>query len=247
MANMKVYVDGENFIHSLADVLRKHNKIKTRFDIKAFDLMGLCREALGVREPEIYYYTTKLREAEETHGKQVADKSKEIIAWVSGWNTMLLEQGIEVVRAGHLKIREAFPCPECGHVRHVFQEKGVDVRLAVDLVLASDEGVNLSIFSSDSDLIPAVHAAKAKGSRVKNLAPADLLNLGLARTCGEWQIISDEQFLKAYERAQRKMKAAAKTEAPAEKSLPVHGASPADDPLSIIQAEQENHRHGHEA
>jgi uncharacterized LabA/DUF88 family protein len=245
MANMKVYVDGENFIHSLTDVLRKHNKIKSRSDIKAFDLMGLCREALGLRDPEIFYYTTKLREAEEeTHGKLVADKSKEIIAWVSGWNTMLLEQGIEVVRAGHLKIREAFPCPECGHVRHVFQEKGVDVRLAVDLVLAAGEGVNLSIFSSDSDLIPAVHAAKDRGSRVKNLAPADLLNLGLARTCGEWQIVTDEQFLKAYERAQRKMKAAAKTEDHPE---PHNPAPDSNDPLSIIHAEQEKHHHGHEA
>jgi hypothetical protein len=245
MSNMKVYVDGENFIHSLADVLRKHNKIKTRFDIKAFDLMGLCREALGMREPEMYYYTTKLREAEEeTHGKLVADKSKEIISWVSGWNTTLLEQGIEVVRAGHLKIREAFPCPECGHVRHVFQEKGVDVRLAVDLVLAAEEGVNLSIFSSDSDLIPAVHAAKEKGSRVKNLAPTDLLNLGLARTCGEWQIITDEQFLKYFEKAQKKAKVTAKSQ---ETEIQPEAAPDPNDPLSIIQAEQENHSHGHQA
>ena len=210
---MKVYVDGENFIHSLTDVLRRNKKIASRQDIKAFDLAGLCREALGVRDPEILYYTTKLREAEEdTHGKLVADKTKEIIAWVSGWNTMLMEQGVTVVRAGHLKIREAFPCPECGHVRHVFQEKGVDVRLAVDIVQeavapeadVAGEHVALAIFSSDSDLIPAVHAAKAKGLRVKNLAPADGLNLGLARTCGEWQPITDEQFVKAYTRAQRK-------------------------------------------
>jgi uncharacterized LabA/DUF88 family protein len=235
---MKVYVDGENFIHSLTDVLRKHGKIHQRNDIKAFDLAGLCREALGVRDPEILYYTTKLREAEEeTHGKLVADKSKEIIAWVSGWNTTLIEQGITVVRAGHLKIREAFPCPECGHVRSVFQEKGVDVRLAVDLVLQAAEGVNLAIFSSDSDLIPAVHAAKSKGSRVKNLAPTDLLNLGLARTCGEWQIITDDQFIKAFERAQRKPKTQTDEK-------PVAPASA----LDIIQSEQaESKPHGHEA
>jgi uncharacterized LabA/DUF88 family protein len=232
---MKVYVDGENFIHSLSDVLRKHGKIKTRSDIKAFDLLGLCQEALGTREPEILYYTTKLREAEEdTHGKDVADKSKEIIAWVSGWNTMLMEQGVEVVRAGHLKIREAFPCPQCGHVRSVFQEKGVDVRLAVDLVLEADgapEGVNMAIFSSDSDLIPAVHAVKAKGARVKNIAPEHLLNLGLARTCGEWQIITDQQFLKYYKRGQKSL-----TEAEGE-SGPVP-AQP-ESPLEVIQSEKE--------
>jgi len=208
---MKVYVDGENFIHSLTDVLRRHKKIGGRQDIKAFDLVGLCREALGVRDPEILYYTTKLREAEEeTHGKEMADKSKEIIAWVSGWNTMLMEQGVTVVRAGHLKIREAFPCPECGHIRHVFQEKGVDVRLAVDLVLegsTAPEGVNMAVFSSDSDLIPAVHAVHSRGLRVKNLAPEGALNLGLARSCGEWQLITDDQFLKAYTRAQRKLSA----------------------------------------
>ena len=210
---MKVYVDGENFIHGLTDVLRRNKKIQGRQDIKAFDLMGLCREALGVRDPEILYYTTKLREAdEETHGKLAADKAKEIISWVAGWNAMLMEQGVNVVRAGHLKIREAFPCPECGHIRHVFQEKGVDVRLAVDIVLEASEaqspdggeGVNLAIFSSDSDLIPAVHAVKATGLRVKNLAPSEGLTLGLARSCGEWQLITDEQFVKAYERAAKK-------------------------------------------
>jgi hypothetical protein len=231
---MKVYVDGENFIHSLTDVLRKAGKIKGRADIKAFDLAGLCREALGVRDPEIVYYTTKLREGEEeTHGKDVADKAKEIIAWVSGWNSMLAEQGITVVRAGHLKIREAFPCPECGHVRHVFQEKGVDVRLAVDLVQDAEDGGSLAIFSSDSDLIPAVHAAKSKGSRVKNLAPDGALNLGLARTCGEWQLITDQQIVKAYHRAQRTLKDAV-IEQPAKESA-----------LDVIQSEKE--AHGHEA
>jgi len=231
---MKVYVDGENFIHSLADALRRAGKIKSRQDIKAFDLIGLCREALGVRDPEILYYTTKLREAEEeTHGKLVADKSKEIIAWVSGWNTMLMEQGVTVVRAGHLKIREAFPCPECGYIRHVFQEKGVDVRLAVDIVQEAiqpqvdndGEHVNLAIFSSDSDLIPAVHAVRAKGLRVKNLAPAEFLNLGLARSCGEWQLITDDQFLKAYQRAQRKL------------------VAKPEKPLDIIQAEMRDNAH----
>ncbi|HEY2003767.1 MAG TPA: NYN domain-containing protein [Candidatus Saccharimonadia bacterium] len=228
---MKVYVDGENFIHSLTDVLRRHKKIASRQDVKAFDIAGLCSEALGVRDPEILYYTTKLREAEEeTHGKEVADKSKEIIAWVAGWNTMLMEQGVTVVRAGHLKIREAFPCPECGHIRHVFQEKGVDVRLAVDIVQEAiapqadvgGEQVNMAVFSSDSDLIPAVHAVRAKGLRVKNLAPSEGLNLGLARSCGEWQLITDDQFLKAFTRAKRKL-----TSQPAT-------------PLDVIQSEMRN-------
>jgi uncharacterized LabA/DUF88 family protein len=202
---MKVYIDGENFIHTLADVLRHHHKIEQRSQIKAFDLAGLCREVLGSKDLSIAYYTTKLKAAhEDTHGKAAADKSKEIIAWVAGWNTMLMEQGIEIIRAGHLKIREAFPCPECGHIRHVFQEKGVDVRLAVDLVLEADQDHRLAIFTSDSDLIPAVRAAKLKGARIKNLTSAEGLNLGLARTCGEWQVISDHQLIAAYDRAQRK-------------------------------------------
>lgn len=198
---MKVFIDGENIIHSITYVLRHSGRISDRSELKSFDLVGLCREALGREDVELMYYTTKLHAANvETHGQATADKSQAIINWVAGWNTMLLSQGIKVVKAGHLKIRETYKS-DTGEVQHVFQEKGVDVKLAIDLVEAAEPGSTLVLFSSDSDLVPAIRAAKVKGSRVKNLTSVKGFNKGLALTCGEWQIISDESINAAYDRA----------------------------------------------
>jgi uncharacterized LabA/DUF88 family protein len=196
---VKVFIDGENIIHSITYVLRHSGRIQDRSELKAFDLVGLCREALGTHDVSLSYYTTKLTAATvETHGQATTDKSKAIIAWVSGWNTMLISQGIKVIKAGHLKIRETRN--ESGEHQHIFQEKGVDVRLAIDLVEAAEPDKTLVLFSSDSDLIPAIHAAKAKGARVKNLTSIKGFNKGLALTCGEWQIISDDLINQAYDR-----------------------------------------------
>jgi uncharacterized LabA/DUF88 family protein len=198
---MKVLIDGENIIHSITYVLRHADRIQDRSELKAFDLIGLCRGALGSEDLDLFYYTTKLQAASVlTHGQATADKSKAIISWVAGWNTMLISQGVNVVKAGRLKIRSTFPHPETGEVQHVFQEKGVDVRLAIDLVEAAEPGVTIVLFSSDSDLIPAIHAAKAKGARVKNLTSVKGFNKGLALTCGEWQIISDDSITAAFDR-----------------------------------------------
>ncbi len=204
---MKIYIDGENLMHSLVGVLQRHGRVGQRKELKAFDLAGLCREAVGTKDVTISYYTTKLKAAHaDTHDEFTADKSKEIITWAAGWNSMLVGQGISVVRAGNLKIREAFPCPQCGLTRYVFQEKGVDVQLAVDVVLESDEGVHQAIFSSDSDLVAAVRAAKVRGARVKNISLKGGFNRGLALTCGEWQLVTDEQIVAAYDRAQKDKK-----------------------------------------
>jgi hypothetical protein len=206
-ASMKVYIDGENFVHCLLHALRRKQHITHRNEIKAFDLAGLCREALGTDDVSILYYTTKLKAADAAiHGVATAKKSKEMIAWVSGWHSMLVEQGITVVRAGNLQIRETFPCPSCGHTRFVFQEKGVDVRLAIDLVSEASQGAIQVIFSSDSDMIPAVRAARVRGARIKNLASSEAINKGMMLACSEWQKVTDDQFVAAYDRAQKKGK-----------------------------------------
>jgi hypothetical protein len=92
--------------------------------------------------------------------------------------------------------RDGVVCKNCGFRQPVLQEKGVDVRLAVDLMVDSETEKMLVIWSSDADLLPAVSVVKGRGARVKNLAHKDSLNWGLARQSGEWQTYTDRQLMK---------------------------------------------------
>ena len=61
-------------------------------------------------------------------------------------------------------------CPECGNVRELLNEKGVDVNLAIDLVSLAYEGaydVGV-VFSTDTDFNPAIKLALRLGVTIEN-------------------------------------------------------------------------------
>lgn len=66
------------------------------------------------------------------------------------------------------------------------REKGVDVSIAVDLVLLPAMGVEtLTLVSGDTDLVPAIEAAKALGAKVRVAQFQDALGLELVRHADE--------------------------------------------------------------
>src|SRR5476651_383657 len=102
-----------------------------------------------------------------------------MISWGAAWSNNLRRQGIKVIKAGNLRMRDGVACSNCGHRVPFFEEKGVDLQMAVDIALDAKTGLTQFIMSSDSDLIPAIRAAKERGSRVKNLASQGARNKGL--------------------------------------------------------------------
>lgn len=69
-----------------------------------------------------------------------------------------------MVRRGKLKPREQV-CPSCESRHTSFQQKGVDLLLGVDLVVAGVKGhiAHAAIVAGDSDFLPAVEIVKAEG------------------------------------------------------------------------------------
>ena len=196
---MIIYLDGENVVHQIMDVLRRSGRFQTRDDLLKVNLVELITQLVGPVDFKVKYYTTTLQlvKTDEDMEKRSAD----MIAWTAKWVNHLTEQGIEVIKAGKLMARDGITCKNCGHREPVFREKGVDVRLAVDLVVDSDTDKTLVIWSSDGDLLPAIEVAKSRGARVKNLAHKDQLNWGLARQAGEWQTYKDGQLIKIFDSA----------------------------------------------
>ncbi|MBU4205027.1 NYN domain-containing protein, partial [Patescibacteria group bacterium] len=83
-------------------------------------------------------------------------KSEELIEKQRKLKTHLEEQGFEVILAG--RVRGHIEKCTKGHETLTFKEKGVDVKIAVDMVtLACDKELKTAIIgSSDSDLQPVI-------------------------------------------------------------------------------------------
>jgi hypothetical protein len=193
---MIIYLDGENVVHQLMDVLRRTGHLQTRDDMLKVNLVQLIRQLVGVSDFRVKYYTTTLKLIKTD--EELEKRSSDMIAWTALWTNHLTDQGIEVIKAGKLMARDGVVCKNCGFQQPVFREKGVDVRLAVDLVVDSETDKNLVVWSSDADLLPAIQVVKDRGARVKNLSHKDSLNWGLARQCGEWQTYTDGQLINVF-------------------------------------------------
>jgi len=88
----------------------------------------------------------------------------------------------------------------------VFHEKGVDVNIAVDLLVASYENLyeRFYLVSSDTDLIPAIAKAQEKGKTVVYVAFSHQVSKALVSACKETQTLTKETlvpFLQPQEQA----------------------------------------------
>jgi hypothetical protein len=195
---MIVYLDGENVTHQLMDVLRRHGHSQVRDDLLKINIVDLIRKLVGPVDFQVKYYTTTLKLI--TTDEELEKRTSDMIAWTALWTNHLKDEGIQIIKAGKLMARDGMVCKNCGHREPVFREKGVDVRLAVDLLVDSETDKTLVIWSSDADLLPAIEVAKSRGTRVKNLTHKDALNWGLARQCGEWQTYNDRQLMEVLDK-----------------------------------------------
>ena len=179
-----VYIDGENFVHSAIGLLGKG---KTRDDLIELDLKKMISTIVGHKKEaiEVRYYTTKIKFSGVT--VKTHNRLKEIVEFNARWLSRLASQEIKVVRAGILRSRESKPCKKCGLISDTFVEKGLDVRLAVDIIEVSIRSNSRKIYllSSDLDLLPAIEFAKAHKNKVVYIASAKAVNRALVASTSE--------------------------------------------------------------
>ena len=87
----------------------------------------------------------------------------------------------------------------------VFQEKGVDVTLAVDMVQAAYEQDNLHfvIVSSDSDVIPALRIVKQRGHKITYVAQKNQLNKSIVAHADDTITYSKQDIIKSFNEANK--------------------------------------------
>lgn len=138
-----VYIDGGNFYYNL----KENDCASMNFLFKKFigSLVGK-RKLEGVR-----YYIGQIRPQNNDKQSQELHRHQQVLF------EKLKKAGFYIIR-GHIR-----------QIGKIFTEKGVDVRIAIDLVEGAyeDRYDRAILISSDGDLAPAVEMVTKKGKKVE--------------------------------------------------------------------------------
>ncbi len=188
MRQIVLFIDGENFLHKLKEVLIDRKIDIRKVDLSKFNFNLLLNKSL--EEYKIYrkiFYAAKLHFHQETK-----DKSVKLILFQRYLKTNLEKQGFIFSIAGNVRSQKI------GN-KVIFREKGVDVKIAVDLVsLACDRKLTTAILcSSDSDLQPAIEELKGRSVETIYLGFELNPNKGLTYTTNRTILFRNSEILEA--------------------------------------------------
>ncbi|OGM91321.1 hypothetical protein A2755_02930 [Candidatus Wolfebacteria bacterium RIFCSPHIGHO2_01_FULL_48_22] len=178
-------IDGENLKGKIKSVF--HEADKKRPIWHAYDFLGLFNKILsGMRmDKKVFYFA---RVTEHTESKE---KSKQLIEEQRLLKTRLESQGFEVILSGRVRgyVDEK-------HKSLIFKEKGVDVRIAVDMVTMACDGTVKEIIlgSSDSDLQPAIKEVRNRGISCIYLGFEAQPNKGMTFTTNKTILIRNSEL-----------------------------------------------------
>ena len=171
MPKCVVLIDGSNFYFKLKD-LRLHNLLNLDFSGFAKMLAGE-----GNKVVRATYYVGKIRTDGTEKIKRMFDNQQKLI--------------------GHLKKHKY--TYSLGYLMRndgVYHEKGVDVNITVDILVATYEDLcdRIILVSSDTDLIPAVKKAKEKGKIVEYVGFSHKPSVALVARCSESHLLKKEDI-----------------------------------------------------
>lgn len=196
-----VYIDGENFLHRVEDILKAEGIIQKKEEITRLAVRWLFANILPEYDLELRYYGTKIRTHDITD-VETLERAGIMVESQRRLKRCLEQQGISFIVSGSLRVREV-TCRSCSRASLVFKEKGVDVRCAVDIAEDAPKNVCQVIVSSDSDLLPALRAARSKDSRLIYVHHAEQPNFAMIKAANETRVFTPAQVVVAYREAQK--------------------------------------------
>ncbi len=167
-----VYIDGSNTYNKL-------KKLGLPEEDKRFDFSAFVSHIVGERQlVSKRYYVGIVRNHDSTH------KSEKLVR--------KQQQFLETLRSTGFEVKPGRIMYDGGRIR----EKGVDVKLAVDLVIgAADDLYDIAIIvSSDTDLVPAIKYARYKRKNVEYVGFAGAPSLGMIKECNTQRLFSREDL-----------------------------------------------------
>lgn len=164
-----IFIDGSNFYFKLKD-LDLH---KLAFNYSAF-----VQELAGIHHlVKSTYFVGEVRTDGTPHTQKLYDNQQRLLAQL---------------KKHAIKYQFGYLLKSNG----VYHEKGVDVHIAVAMLIAAYEDVadKLILVSSDTDLIPAIQKVQEKGKIVEYVGFSHKISLALARCCKETKTLTREDI-----------------------------------------------------
>lgn len=173
-----VFIDGSNLYSKL-----KGLRVKTTSE---FDYTGFVKQlAKGEELVYVGYYVGQVQmEKNNPRSEALYSNQQKFFHRLS---TQIPD--IEIVR-GHIQ-----------NFNGVYKEKGVDVRLALDIYKYANQSLydRAIVVSSDSDLLPAIRMAQASGKEVEYIGFTNSSSIAMFRECTFKRLLSYED-LKPFEK-----------------------------------------------
>ncbi len=188
MSKTILFIDGENFLHKIEEISEKESKSKGLPKAIEIDLNKLFKEPLkDISISQKIFYGAKLHYHPDT-----PRKSKELIRSQRKLINNLKKQGYEFIMSGNVRGQKV-------NGKVIFREKGVDVKIAVDLVsFACDGKIKTAILcSSDSDLQPAIAELRKRKVEIIYLGFETSPNKGMVYTCNRAILLRNSEVIEA--------------------------------------------------
>ena len=167
-----VLIDGSNFYFKLKD-LGLHNLLQ--FDFSEFaDFLARSNKIVSKK-----YYVGRVRQDGTSHADKLLASQQKLFE-------SLKKHKMHYV-LGYLLKSEG-----------IYHEKGVDVNIAVDMLVATYEDIcdRIILVSSDTDLEPAINKAKQKGKVVEYVGFSHKASVAMVRFCSESTLLRKEDLEK---------------------------------------------------
>lgn len=166
-----VLIDGSNFYFKLKD-LKLHNQLD-------LDFLGFAKHlARKDKIVQTTYYVGAVRTDGTEHSQKLYNYQRKLLA--------------------HLKKHKfSYSLGYLLKSNSKMHEKGVDVNVAVDILVATYEDLcdRIILVSSDTDLLPAIKKAKEKGKIVEYVGFSYQPSLAMVATCSESTLLKTEDLL----------------------------------------------------
>lgn len=174
MNNKKILIifDGSNFYHSA-------KRLSPKTHLTKFNYRKFCEKLVGQKNLlKIEYCVGEIR---------LNPRDKKSQQLFSGQQSLF-----ENLRKQNIAIKLGFML----NVKGEWTEKGVDVRIAIDILKGAfkHEYDFCYIISSDSDLVPAVIEAKSVGKKIIYIGFENFVSLAMKNSCSKYILLKKEDF-----------------------------------------------------
>ncbi len=166
-----ILIDGSNFYFKLKD-LKLQNLLA--FSFSSFAKML----AAGNKVVHSTYYIGKIRTDGSEKTTRLFDNQQKLL--------------------GHLKNHKyRYSLGYLMKNNGIYHEKGVDVNIAVDILVAAYENIcdRIILVSSDTDLLPAISKAREKGKIVEYIGFSHKPSVAMVARCSESNLLKKENIL----------------------------------------------------